>query len=172
MRQRIAFLCPLIRRVATIRPRPLLLCLAVATLGLGACTAIENDLDKGLAYGTDQERLTRKVDERRKPGKLPSGINNYLWRAAMETVGQFPLITADPRTGRIVTEWRSPPTDRDERTQLTVEVLDPDLRRDTLRVTVAREVRGEDRQWRPAPAPALIAHDLEQTILNKARDLR
>ena len=90
----------------------------------------------------------------------------------METVGQFPLITADPRTGRIVTEWRSPPTDRDERTQLTVEVLDPDLRRDTLRVTVAREVRGEDRQWRPAPAPALIAHDLEQTILNKARDLR
>lgn len=150
----------------------MLLSLALAALVPGGCTAIRNDLDKGLNYGTDQERLTRKVDERRKPGKLPSGINNYLWRAAMETVGHFPLVTADPRTGRIVTEWRSPPTDKDERTQLTVEVLDPDLRRDTLRVTVAREVRGDDGQWRPAPAPVLIAHDLEQTILSKARDLR
>lgn len=148
-----------------------LICIAVAT-ALAGCTWMENDLDKGLAYGSDQERLTRKIDERRTPGKPPSGINNYLWRAAMDTVGYIPLVTADPKTGVIVTEWHSPPGNRDERTQLTVEVLDPDLRRDTVRVSVAREVRDSTGQWTSAAAPAVIAHNLEQLILNKARDLR
>lgn len=144
--------------------------LASALLLVG-CTWAENDLDKGLAYGSNQERLTRKADSALEPGALPSGINAYLWRAAMDTVGFIPLRTADPQAGRIVTDWYTPPGAAGERTQLTIEILDPDLRRDTLRVSVAREVRAGE-AWVPAPAQAVTAQDLEETILAKARELR
>ena len=149
--------------------RPLcILCLAALLPG---CTWAENDLDKGLAYGSNQERLTRKADERRPAGELPSGINAYLWRAAIDTVGFIPLKTADQKAGLIVTKWYSAPATPEERTQVTIEILDPDLRRDTLRVSVARELKQGD-AWIPAPAPALTAQALEERILNKARDLR
>jgi Domain of unknown function (DUF3576) len=139
---------------------------------LSGCTAVENDLNKGLSYGTNAERLTRKVDERRAPGKLPSGINNYLWRAAMDTVGYLPLATSDPKAGRIVTDWYSVPSSPDERTRLMVEVLDPDLRRDTVRVSVARQVRQADGGWVSVPMAALTAQTLEETIFAKAHELR
>jgi Domain of unknown function (DUF3576) len=139
---------------------------------LAACTAVENDLNKGLSYGTNAERLTRKADAGRKPGQLPSGVNAYLWRAALDTVGFFPLTKADAKAGRIVTDWYSPPSSPDERTQLTVEVLDPDLRRDTVRVSVARQVRQDGGAWAEAATPALTAQTLEETIFAKAHELR
>lgn len=115
---------------------PSLILLPALGLLLSACTWAENDLDRGLAFGSNQERLVRKADAGRKAGKLPSGVNAYLWRAAMDTVGFIPLETADPKAGRIVTQWYTPPGAAGERTQLTIEVLDPDLRRDTVRVSV------------------------------------
>jgi Domain of unknown function (DUF3576) len=140
-------------------------------LCLSACSAVENDLNKGLSYGTNAERLTRKIDERRAPGKSPSGVNAYLWRAAMDTVGFYPLRTSDARAGRIVTDWYSPPSTPEERIQLTVEVLDPDLRRDTVRVSVARQVR-RDGDWATAPVTSLTAQTLEEAIYAKAHELR
>jgi hypothetical protein len=136
---------------------------------LSACTAIENDLSKGLAYGSDPERLTRKVDEKHS-GRAPSGVNAYLWRAAMDTVGTIPLVKSDPRSGQIETDWHSAPSDPDERTKLLILVLDDDLRRDTLRVSVARQIWLQ-RAWTNAPAQASAAQRLEELILTKARDL-
>ncbi len=146
--------------------------LLVVTALLPGCIAIENDLNRGLSYGTNAERLTRKADERRAPGTLPSGINAYLWRSAVETVGFYPLTTTDAKAGRIVTDWYSAPSNPDERTQLTVDVLDPDLRRDTVRVSVLREVRRDGGRWASAPVPSLTAQSLEETIFAKALELR
>ncbi len=138
---------------------------------LSGCTAVENDLNKGLSYGTNAERLTRKVDESRRLGVVPSGVNAYLWRAAIDTMGFYPLTTSNPKAGRIVTDWYSAPAAPDERTQLTVEVLDPDLRRDTVRVSVVRQVR-RDGGWAAAPVPSLTAQTIEETIIAKAHELR
>jgi hypothetical protein len=147
------------------------LTITIATVLLSACTAIENDLGKGLAYGMDSRTLTRKVDERRAPDKLPSGINAYLWRASLDAVKAIPLVTADPGKGVIMTDWYSAPSNLDDRTQMTIEVLDPDLRPDTLRVSVARQVR-QAGVWADAPPLTSTAQSLEENILVRARDIR
>jgi hypothetical protein len=147
------------------------LTIAVATAILSACTAIENDLGKGLAYGMESRTLTRKVDERRARDKLPSGINAYLWRASLDAVKAIPLVEADPGRGVILTDWYSAPSSPDDRTQMRIEVLDPDLRPDTLRVSVARQVR-MDGLWADAPPLASTAQNLEENILVRAHDIR
>jgi Domain of unknown function (DUF3576) len=153
------------RLLATIYP-------LLALVPLLGCTSVENDLNKGLSYGTNAERLTRKADENRRPGVQSSGINAYLWRAAMDTVGFYPLTISDPKSGQIVTDWYSAPTRADERTQLKIEVLDTDLRRDTIRVSMTRQVRRDGADWTSAPVSTLTAQTIEETIFAKAHELR
>ena len=151
-----------------IKPKSLILVMSIALAG---CSSLENDLQKGFRYGADSQRLIGKADAKRDIGELPKGINAYLWRAAMDTVGFLPLETADPQRGRIVTKWYSPPADAGSRSRTMVEILDPDLRRDTVRVTVLRQVRGEDGSWSEVPAPSGTAQSLEDSIYTKARDI-
>lgn len=145
----------------------------VAALGLlvAGCSSLENDLQKGFRYGSDSSRLMTKADERRDAGELPKGINAYLWRAAMDSVGFLPLETADPQYGRIVTQWYSQPAEPSTRSKMTIEILDPDLRRDTIRVTVARQMQDSQGYWSEAPTPAGTAQSLEDSIYTKARDI-
>jgi Domain of unknown function (DUF3576) len=151
---------------------PLLLALSLSvTAMLPACTAIENDLNRGLAYGTEAKSLTRKADHNRAPGKLPSGINAYLWRASLDSVQAIPLVTADAAKGMILTDWFSAPSDPDDRSQMRIEILHSDLRPDTLRVSVMRQVR-QDGSWVDAPALASSAQNIEENILVRARDIR
>lgn len=145
--------------------------LAGAALCLSACTRLENDLDRGTAYGTNQNRLTRKVDEPRDANGKRSRVNAYLWQAAMDTVGAVPLLSGDSRTGLILTDWYSAPSTANERTQMKIEVLDGDLRKDTIRVSIARQV-SRNGDWIDAPSAAGSAETLEELILTKARDNR
>ena len=138
---------------------------------ISACTAIRNDLDRGLAYGMGSQTLTRKIDENRKPGKLPSGINAYLWRASLDLVKSIPLVTADSGKGMILTDWHSAPSEFNDRSQMRIEILNGDLRPDTLRVTMMRQVR-QDGNWIDAPAMASSAQNIEESILVRARDIR
>jgi Domain of unknown function (DUF3576) len=142
----------------------------LASLATG-CTALENDLQKGLRHGTDSYRLTKKADAKRKPGQRPKAINAYLWRAAMDTVGFLPLETADPQYGRIETKWYSQPAQPGMRSKMLIEILDPDLRRDTIRVKVERQVQDDMGKWSETPAPAGSAQSLEDSIYTKARDI-
>lgn len=142
---------------------------SIATLP--ACTAIENDLGRGFAYGMDSRTLTRKADVNRAPDEVPSGINAYLWRASLDAVKAIPLVAADPGKGLILTDWYSVPSEPDDRTQMKIEILDRDMRPDTLRVSVARQKR-EDGIWVNAPAIASTAQSLEESIFVRARDIR
>jgi Domain of unknown function (DUF3576) len=141
------------------------------TVVMSGCTAIQNDLNKGLAYGSNSDRITRKSDEGQKYAHKQGAVNAYLWRAAMETLGYMPLLISDAREGVIVTDWYSAPADSGIRNKLTVEVLNDDLRRDTLRVVVLRELRQGD-TWVSAPPPSQVASSLEEVIYTKAHDLR
>jgi Domain of unknown function (DUF3576) len=153
-----------------LRVSQVLTIIAGATL-LSGCTAIANDLDRGLDYGMESRSLTRKVDERRAPDKLPSGINAYLWRASLDVVKAIPLVEADPGRGVILTDWYSAPSNPDDRTQMKIEVLDPDLRPDTLRVSMARQIRTAG-VWSDAPSLSSAARTLEENIYVRARDIR
>ena len=154
------------------RSKPLTLtAIALLSIATTACTALENDLQKGFRYGTSSQQLIGKVDADRKPGELPKGVNAYLWRAAMDTVGFLPLESADPKAGVIMTKWYSAPQEFGTRSQLKVEILDPDLRRDTVRVTAARQIQNADGSWSDAEAVTGTAQSLEDSIYTKARDI-
>jgi alpha-beta hydrolase superfamily lysophospholipase len=99
------------------------------------------------------------------------GVNAYLWRAALDTVGFAPLLQADSNGGVIVTDWYANPSNPNERVKLTVTILDQDLRADALRVAASRQV-AEGGNWVEAPVQAATVQKLEDIILTKARDLR
>lgn len=99
------------------------------------------------------------------------GVNSYLWRAALETVGFAPLLQADSAGGVIVTDWYANPQNPGERVKLTVSILDQDLRADALRVAASRQVI-QSGNWVDAPVQAATVQKLEDIILTKARELR
>lgn len=141
-----------------------------STALLCSCTAIENDLGKGLAYGKTSETVTRKVDQRDQG--YDTNVNSYLWRASLNAVQTLPLATADPQRGLIVTDWYSAPGEIDGRKRISIEILGSDIRRDLVRVSVARQVRVDQSFWVDAPSPAGISQKMEDTILFNARDIR
>lgn len=99
------------------------------------------------------------------------GVNSYLWRAALETVGFARLLQADSSGGVILTDWYANPANPGERVSLSVTILDTDLRADALRVTATREVN-QGGSWVAAPVQAATVQKLEDIILTKARQLR
>ncbi|MBV7258742.1 DUF3576 domain-containing protein [Erythrobacter crassostreae] len=99
------------------------------------------------------------------------GVNAFLWRAAIETVGFAPLAAADSSGGVIATDWYANPSNPNERVKLTVTILDQDLRADALRVSASRQV-SQGGSWVEAPVQAATVQKLEDIILTKARDLR
>ena len=98
-------------------------------------------------------------------------INSYLGRAAIDTVSFAPLVSANPSSGVIITDWYRSPRVPTERVKLTVAVLDPDLRADAIRVSAAKQVY-RDGAWNDAPVSAATVQKLEDIILTRARDLR
>lgn len=154
------------------RSKPLpFIAIALIAAATSACTAIENDLQRGFRYGTESQELIGKVDNSHRPGKMPHAVNAYLWRAAMDTVGFLPLETADPKSGVIMTKWYSAPRELGTRSKMKVEILHPDLRRDTVRVTVTRQSQKPDGSWSDDEASAGTAQSLEDSIYTKARDI-
>ena len=99
------------------------------------------------------------------------GVNAYLWRASLETLGFMNFAQTDSNGGVIVTEWYSNPANPTERVKVTVTILDQDLRADALRVTASRQVM-QNGVWADAPVQAATVQKLEDIILTRARDLR
>lgn len=106
------------------------------------------------------------------PSKMTMiGVNSYLWRAAVDTLGFAPLVTADSNGGVLVTDWYTNPRTPGERVKLTVSITDQDLRADALKVAASRQVN-QGGQWVDAPVAAATVQKLEDIILTRARDLR
>lgn len=106
------------------------------------------------------------------PARVTSlGINAYLWRAALDTIGFMPLAQVDSNGGVIITDWYVSPQSANERVKLTITILDTELRADALKVNVQRQTLGAT-GWTDAGVRAGTVQRLEETVLAKARDLR
>ena len=99
------------------------------------------------------------------------GINAYLWRASLDTIGFMPLAQVDSNGGVIITDWYVSPQSANERVKVTITVLDTVLRADALKVNVQRQTLGAT-GWTDAGVRAGTVQRLEETVLAKARDLR
>jgi hypothetical protein len=100
------------------------------------------------------------------------GVNAFLWRATLDTLSFMPLAgPPDPFGGVVVTDWYQPPGVGNERFRVTAYILGRTLRSDGVRVVVFRQ---EQRQgnWVDAAVSTSTATELEDQVLNRARELR
>jgi hypothetical protein len=137
--------------------RPPVLVAMIAAVSLTAC-----------ASGNDKRPRAADLAASR---TTTIGVNSYLWRAALDTVGFMPLVQTDSNGGVIVTDWYINPQAANERMKLTVSILDQDLRADALRVAASRQV-SQGGAWIDVPVQAATVQKLEDIILTRARDLR
>jgi hypothetical protein len=99
------------------------------------------------------------------------GVNAYLWRGALDTLGFMPLASADPFGGVIITDWYQPPASEGERFKATAYILGRQLRADGIKVSLFRQVlRGN--QWVDAPVSPVTTGEIENKVLARARELR
>lgn len=99
------------------------------------------------------------------------GVNAYLWRGALDTLGFMPLASADPFGGVIITDWYQPPSGAGERFKATAYILGRQLRADGVRVNVFRQVL-QGGQWVDVPVSAATTGEIENKVLARARELR
>ena len=110
--------------------------------------------DSGLVFGVGKGANSNGRAE--EGGAL--GVNAYLWRGALDTLGFMPLASADPFGGVIITDWYSPPGAGAERFKATAYVMGRQLRSDGVRISVFRQIR-QGQNWVDAvvaPATALV----------------
>jgi hypothetical protein len=132
------------------------LALSVALLGLTACGGGKKDRPKADLAASAVTTI---------------GVNGYLWRATLDTIGFMPLLQTDSNGGVILTDWYANPSAPNERMKLTVSILDKDLRADALAVGASRQVL-QGGQWIDQPVQAATTQKIEEIILTRARDLR
>jgi hypothetical protein len=99
------------------------------------------------------------------------GVNAYLWRGTLDTLSFMPLVSADPFGGVIITDWYQPPATSGERFKATAYILGRQLRADGVRVAIFRQVL-TDGQWVDAPVSPETVGEIENKVLQRARELR
>ncbi|SDD28680.1 MULTISPECIES: DUF3576 domain-containing protein [Kordiimonas] len=125
------------------------------SLSLGACSMFGGG-DKGEDTG---------------PRTTAIGVNGYLWQAALDTLSFMPFDQVEPSGGVITTHWHSTADAPDERVKLTVRFMSQQLRSDGVKVFVVRQER-KDGTWLTVPVQASTALQLEEAILERARQMR
>ncbi len=125
--------------------------LGVATMALSAC---------GGGRSVEEEATAR------------IGVNSFLWLASLETVEFMPLESADSQAGLILTDWYVNPQIPEERFKAKVFILDTRLRADALKVAVTRQTFDEIKGWISADTAPETEIQIENAILNRARELR
>ena len=99
------------------------------------------------------------------------GVNAYLWRAALDTLGFMPMSSYDPYTGIIMSDWYTAPETPNERFKATVYILDTRLRADGISVAIHRQVR-QGADWQDAATTPTTEEAIENAILTRARQIR
>jgi hypothetical protein len=111
--------------------------------------------------------------EKARGGGTPSiGVNVFLWRATLDTLSLWPIGSADPFGGVVLTEWYSTPQVPKERFKMNVYILDRALRADGIRVSVFRQALDASRNWQNLPVQPSMATQIEDAILTRARQFR
>ena len=98
-------------------------------------------------------------------------VNRYLWTAALDTLSFLPIVSTDPFSGVIATDWGQSAESPNERFKVTAYVSDVTLQAQSLKVAVFREVNVQG-AWRAAPVDPNTPRQIEDAILTKARLLK
>jgi hypothetical protein len=75
-------------------------------------------------------------------------------------------------TGLLITNWYTPKTKPNERVRITAFVKSRALRSDSLAISIERQVRNPAGQWQDSTVAKQVVSDLENDILQRARQIR
>ncbi len=100
------------------------------------------------------------------------GVNEFLWRATLDTLHFMPMESADPFAGVIKTNWYTAAQSPTQRLKVTVFILDTRLRTDALRVSVFQQTKDAAGNWVDASVDPDTTTKIENLILTRARELK
>src|SRR5438093_155652 len=85
--------------------------------------------------------------------------NASLWRASVTTVRFMPIRTSDRQKGLIVTNWYRDPQIPNYRYRMSIFIADRQLRRESLRIAVFKQVRDSPAgNWRDAAVDKAVVN--------------
>ena len=152
-------------------------------------TKFNSGVDKDLALQDAQTRLqtgggllkggikvdgilgTKKEDSSNSVSMMGMPINNYLWRASLDTISFMPLNSADPIGGTILTDWYSTGDNENERCKLNIFITGNELKTQNLKVTSFCQ-NFKNQKWVNVEVDQNNNIKIENAILNKAKKLR
>ncbi len=97
------------------------------------------------------------------------GVNKFAWYAALQTVNFMPLISADPFSGVVITDWYS--VTNKERFKIVVYILEGGLSSQTVAVKLFKQVKVSS-TWEDVTVSQNMISQIEDSILNTARELK
>ena len=100
------------------------------------------------------------------------GVNAFLWRASLDVVSSWPVSSADPFGGVIITDWYAPPETPRERFKFNIFILGRTLRADGVRVSIFKQILNTRGEWQQAALQADTQTLVENSILTRAQQFR
>lgn len=100
------------------------------------------------------------------------GVNSFLWRATLDVLSSWPISSADPFGGVIITDWYAPPSAPNERFKFNVFILDRALRADGVRVSIFKQTKNSNGEWQQAALQSKTQFLVENSILTRAQQFR
>ena len=118
-----------------------------------------------LTFGDDPKRAALG-------GGTGVGVNAFLWRASLDVISSWPVSSADPFGGVIITDWYAPPETPRERFKFNIFILDRALRADGVRVSIFRQILNARGEWQQAVLQPDTQTLVENSILTRAQQFR
>ena len=100
------------------------------------------------------------------------GVNAFLWRASLDVVSSWPISSADPFGGVIITDWYAPPETPRERFKFNIFILGRALRADGVRVSIFKQILNARGEWQQAALQTKTQTLVENSILTRAQQFR
>ena len=100
------------------------------------------------------------------------GVNAFLWRASLDIFSLWPIVSADPFGGVIITDWYAPPDVPNEKFKFNIFILDRALRADGVRVSIFKQTQDPNGIWHQAAVQPKTLTQVENAILTRARKFR
>ena len=100
------------------------------------------------------------------------GVNAFLWRASLDVVSSWPISSADPFGGVIITDWYAPPETPRERFKFNIFILGRALRADGVRISIFKQILNAGGEWQQAVLQSDTEASVENAILTKAQQFR
>jgi hypothetical protein len=151
----------------------------VASCGLGGVVEDQQSPEDRLKYGDPSSgKLFGDITiwgGKKKDGASEQrglSVNAVAWKATLDVLSFLPLVSADPFSGIIITDWYSEDDYQDERFKINAFIEGGALRADSIKVSVFKQVKSDSGDWLVVDPDADSARKIENAILQRARELK